>query len=139
MTLSNVPASRHDRRLPRFLVVTCVMLGVAVLAVGCGRETSEADSSASGSVSDPSQNVSRGAPVAPAEVQPQTLEVAEDAAPDAVLDELNRELRKWVARNRRKPANFEEFVGSAQMQVPPPPAGKKYTLTSNMRIELVDN
>lgn len=115
------------------------MLGAAAIivgmAAGCKRETEQEQAAPN---SDEAPNTSLGVPEAPAEVQPQTLQVPPDADAQTVVEELNRELRRWVMRNRRKPANFEEFVSTAQMQVPPPPPGKKYTLTSRMRIELVD-
>jgi hypothetical protein len=83
-------------------------------------------------------NTSRGMPVAPAEVQPQTLQVPKDADPTVILNELNRELRMWMMSNQRPPKDFEEFVSTSQIQVPPAPAGKKYRLSKEMRIELVD-
>jgi hypothetical protein len=38
--------------------------------------------------------------------------------------------------HRRKPASYEEFIGSAQLTVPPPPAGKRYVLGKDMKIIL---
>lgn len=111
-----------------------VLIPVIVLMVGCG-SGSEESPGVSGST-DVSPYVSRGEPVAPAEVQPQQLQVPPGADPKWVLEELNRELRRWVMRNRRTPSSFEEFVTSAQMQVPAPPVGKKYVLTRQMRIEM---
>lgn len=55
------------------------------------------------------------------------------------LGELNRSLLRWMMANRRKPASFEDFAATANMTIPPPPAGKKYTLNpSTMHIVLSD-
>jgi len=115
--------------------MACAFFGIATLAAGCNRQSEDATPDA---VSRPPDQGSLGAPVAPAEVQRQTLEVPRDATPDAVLDELNRELRRWLIRNQRRPASFEEFVSTSQMQVPAAPPGKKYTLSKETRIVLVD-
>jgi hypothetical protein len=59
-----------------------------------------------------------------------------NAAPDLV--ELRRALARWLVRNRRPPANFEDFAATAGVVIPPPPAGKKYVITKRMEILLVD-
>jgi hypothetical protein len=41
-------------------------------------------------------------------------------------------------QNHRVPANFAEFAASAGIQIPPPPAGKKYILNSHGLISLVN-
>jgi len=51
--------------------------------------------------------------------------------------DLNRELRKWILRNRRPPKNFEDFSSTARVQIPPPPDGKKYTIDKSMHVVLV--
>jgi hypothetical protein len=53
------------------------------------------------------------------------------------MGELNRCLIRWVVRNRRPPANFEDFASTAGVAIPPPPAGKKYFIARNMHILLV--
>ena len=70
--------------------------------------------------------------------QPQTLQVPRDADPTVILNELNRELRMWMMSNQRPPRDFQEFISTSGIQVPPAPAGKKYDLSKEMRIELVD-
>ncbi len=55
------------------------------------------------------------------------------------LAELNRSLLRWVMANRRKPASFEDFAATANVTIPPPPAGKKYAINkSTMHIVLVN-
>lgn len=52
--------------------------------------------------------------------------------------ELNRVARFWMLRNRRRPTDWDDFVAHAGVQIPPPPPGKKYVLSQNMRVTLVD-
>jgi len=111
-------------------------VAISTFLVGCGRETDESASVPTSA--DVSGNVSHGTPMAPAEVQPQQLEVPQGADQKTILEELNREVKKWVMRNRRKPANFEEVVSTSHLQVPPPPPGKKYVLNSELKVELAD-
>ena len=51
---------------------------------------------------------------------------------------MERVLVGWVIRNRQRPKSFEAFVAASGIQVPPPPAGKKYVIAKNMHIVLVD-
>jgi hypothetical protein len=76
------------------------------------------------------------APVAQKPSQPKALAVQENAGTEAVLKEMNRELLRWIVAHRRAPKSFEEFVSSAQLTVPPPPAGKRYVLGKDMKIAL---
>lgn len=63
--------------------------------------------------------------------------VTPDGEPD--LGELNRSLLRWMMANRRKPASFEDFAATANVTIPPPPAGKKYMINpSTMHIVLVN-
>jgi hypothetical protein len=57
---------------------------------------------------------------------------------DANLAELTRELRRWIVATKQRPASFEEFAAKAKVKIPPPPAGKKYALSSEMRVVLVN-
>ncbi len=57
---------------------------------------------------------------------------------DANLAELTRELRRWIVSTREKPTSFEDFAAKAKIKVPPAPAGKKYALSSEMRVILVN-
>jgi hypothetical protein len=66
-----------------------------------------------------------------------TAEAASTYA-DANLTELTRELRRWIVATKKRPTSFEDFVANAKITVPPAPAGKKYSLSKEMRVELVD-
>jgi hypothetical protein len=67
--------------------------------------------------------------------------VALAASPDGGVDlkQLNHAYVGWIVRNRRAPNTFEEFVAWSGIQVPPPPAGKKYVIDSTGFINLVNN
>jgi hypothetical protein len=67
---------------------------------------------------------------------PATVAAQPAAGPD--LRELDRGLIRWIVGNRRRPANFEEFAATANITIPPPPAGKKYVFDHTMHIQLVD-
>jgi len=109
---------------------------ISMLLVGCGRGSNE--SSTNPGANDISGNVSGSQPIGTGDSQPHKLDVSQDSDTSVILDELNREVKKWVMRNRRKPATFEEFSSSAQLEVPPPPPGKKYVLTPELRVELAN-
>jgi hypothetical protein len=44
----------------------------------------------------------------------------------------------WMRTNHRHPQNFEDFANTANIQIPAPPSGKKYTLNGRGFIVLVD-
>lgn len=54
------------------------------------------------------------------------------------LAALTRGVRRWVAAHRQVPASFEDFTAKSGINAPPPPAGKKYALSKEMRVILVD-
>jgi len=103
---------------------------LAVVLVGCKRQEASTSSPTS---ADPS------ATTAPASVQPpgppiqtptETLTVAEGADTNATLDELSHQLRSYVSSTRSRPKDFQDFVTRARIQVPPPPAGKAYSISA---------
>jgi len=108
----------------------------ALLVAGCSKQSQSQAPSAS-----TPQNVdaSQPAPATPTPAvnsEPAPAATATNALPD--LRPLNQALLGWVIQNRRHPANFEEFAASANIQIPPPPPGKKYVLNSRGLISLVD-
>ena len=54
------------------------------------------------------------------------------------LQVLNRALFGWEVKNHRPPQTFEEFASSAGIQIPAPPAGKKYAFSPRGFIVLVN-
>ncbi|HEY1787878.1 MAG TPA: hypothetical protein VGJ73_06965 [Verrucomicrobiae bacterium] len=113
----------------------CCMLAIALFANGCSRKSSDAFSSqpyvqtnqtAETTIPAPSaQPPPSGAPIVQADGQPNMVE-------------LNRAAKFWMFRNRRRPTSWDDFAANAGIQIPPPPSGKKYVLSKDMRITLVD-
>jgi hypothetical protein len=69
---------------------------------------------------------------------PQAPVVSANANTGPDLAGLSREVRRWIARHRKAPSSFQEFASSAGVPIPPPPAGKKYELTRQMQVILVN-
>jgi hypothetical protein len=120
--------------------VLCFMLGlaVAILAAGCGKKST---APVSNNAPPPPTNETATAPVSPPPApisQPTATVPAAKPAPPSV-QALNHVLMGWIIQHHRHPKSFEDFAASANVQIPPPPAGKKYTLNSRGFIILVDN
>ena len=54
------------------------------------------------------------------------------------LAEINRELKRWMVANQKVPSSFEDFVAKSKVTIPPAPVGKKYVLSKEMRVMLMD-
>jgi hypothetical protein len=55
------------------------------------------------------------------------------------IHQMERVLVGWIISSHHRPKSFEEFAAATQIQVPPPPSGKKYAITKSMHIILVDS
>lgn len=111
-----------------------IMCGMALLLTGCGRK---ADAPLP-----PQPEAHAPVPVAVSTVTNSTTREALALPPGANLDaelaQLTRELRKWIVRHQRPPGSFEEFAASAPFQVPAAPAGKKFAISKQMRVVVVN-
>jgi len=121
--------------------VFCLLLlaSAAVLVAGCGKKSGTPPAGQTPPVQSTQSTTEATAPVSTVNSQspgPATNVAAPNATPD--LNALNMALRQWLMRNRRTPANFEEFAATAGVTIPPPPAGKKYAITKRMEVVLVD-
>jgi hypothetical protein len=65
--------------------------------------------------------------------------IAADPKSGADLKQLNHAYVGWIIQNRRRPKNFEEYVALSGVQIPPPPAGKKYVIDQYGYINLANN
>jgi len=103
---------------------------VVLCASGCGKKAAQP-------VAPPSAPATSQAPAqsAPA-AQPSTPPAVQNGQPD--LGEINRTLIRWLIRNKRRPASFEDFAATADTPIPPAPAGKKYVIAANMHVQLVN-
>lgn len=106
--------------MKRLWIIGLALTSALWLAAGCGKEPQTAPPG-KGTM------VTQGA----------SAEAASTYA-DADLAELTRELRRWIVATKQRPATFEDFATNAKIKVPPPPAGKKYALSSEMRVVLVN-
>ena len=125
------------------VIYLALVLGVALFATGCGKSKAPATPvpqppAPSAQQADTNQ-VSVNTPATPPEIPAPpnvTTNAAANAAPD--MGQLQRALGMWLVRNRRVPANFEEFAATAGITIPPPPPGKKFIITKRMQIMIVD-
>jgi hypothetical protein len=104
--------------MKKLVLHVAVIVGLLTFSVGCGKNETAA----------PAQGmVTQGA----------SSEAAATYA-DPILAELTREVRRWIVATKKIPASFEEVAAAAKLPVPPPPAGKKYALSKENRVILVD-
>ena len=109
-----------------------------MFAAGCGKKSEKPSSSATPPLQTTQDTSQPTAPSSDVNSQPVPAAPATNVAAAPDLGELNRDLRRWLVRNHRVPASFEDFSATAGVAIPPPPAGKKYVITKNMQILLVD-
>jgi hypothetical protein len=124
-------------------VVLCALAIALLGAAGCKKETATATTTRPAT---PLQEQTNGEAAAADTTSIQTQEgipthgpglgtgsaepvvIQNDASTDQVLGRLSLELRKYVLRTKAAPKTFEEFLAHANVQAPPPPAGKKYAI-----------
>jgi hypothetical protein len=118
-----------------------LVLGAAMFAAGCGKGKSAAP--AASATPPPQTNQAAVQPVStsPADNSPPApaAPVANASTTGPNMQELNRALIGYIVHNHHRPKTFEEFAASGTIQIPPPPAGKKYTLNPRGYIILVDS
>jgi hypothetical protein len=112
------------------------ILTAIFFAVGC-KKSEPASAAAPPPVADTNQPPA-AIPQAP---QAASAPVVVAASPEggADLKQLNHAYIGWIVQNRRRPKSFEEYVALSGVQVPPPPAGKKYVIDKNGYINLENN
>jgi hypothetical protein len=134
--------STNDRHKDRISSQTIAGLGMAVLVVvtllaaGCRKAKPPAVQAADEQNTNPAAPAQVPVSQQPAPASPVAVAAQPAAGPD--LRELDRGLIRWIVSNRRRPGNFEEFAATANITIPPPPAGKKYVFDHTMHIQLVD-
>ena len=103
---------------------------VALGAGGCGKKATQ-------QAAPPPAPATAPAPAqSPPQAQSSTQPAVQQTQPD--LADINRTLIRWIIRNKRRPASFEDFAATADTPVPPAPAGKKYIIAQNMHVQLVN-
>lgn len=106
-------------------------LGAAMFAAGCSKKTPAVETPAPQAAQETNPAAS---PVYTRPATPTIVAAAPAGEPD--LKQMTRALRSWIARTHIVPKNFEDFVTQANIQFPPPPAGKKYVIGKRMVVEL---
>ena len=126
--------AQESGRIKMTMTRLTIMCGLALLLTGCGRKTDAPPP--------PQPEAHAPVPVAVSAVSnstpPAALPLPPAANLDAELAQLTRELRKWIVRHQRPPSSFEEFTANAPFQVPAPPAGKKFAISKQMRVVVVN-
>lgn len=119
----------------RFIFVALLAAG---LAAGCGKKETSAAANPETNAVTASQPASAPAPV-PGAMQTPTApqNLTDTSSIDATLAELTRELHRTMI-GRKLSGSFEEFVAIRNLKVPPPPPGKKYAISKQWRVILVD-
>ena len=103
------------------------VLVVAVMLAGCGHKKTAEVSGPAVSLDDSNQApATPGQFIAPTASAPTTVAVAPDGGAD--MRALNHAYIGWVIQHNRRPANYAEFITASGIQVPAPPAGKKYVI-----------
>jgi hypothetical protein len=130
------------------VVFLALVLGAAMFAAGCSKSKPSTPVSPAPAATNTTDNTqpaetNQGSAYTPPEpaAAPAAASAAPKVAPPTAPDmgQLQRALGMWLVRNRRVPANFEEFAATAGVTIPPPPPGKKYFIVpKTMQIKLVD-
>jgi hypothetical protein len=118
--------------------IVAALLVVGVWLAGCKKHDAGANTNSSLQTPNAApQEVSTVPAPLPTPATPVSIAPPENGNVDATLAELTRELRKTMIR-RRLSGSFEEFVAVRNLTVPAPPAGKKYAISKQWRVILVD-
>lgn len=119
---------RH--RLKIAALPSSLALIVALGTGGCGKKTAES--------APPPQVPAAQAPAQTAPAPQASGQPTVQKSGDPELADINRTLIRWIIRNKRRPASFEDFAATADTPIPPAPAGKKYIIAPNMHVQLVN-
>jgi hypothetical protein len=135
-----IPASDPTKRqmASRLMVELglAAMLAAVFFAVGC-KKSEIATVETPPSVADTNQSPAVIQQIPPSASAPVVVAARPDGGAD--LKQLNHAYIGWILQNRRRPKSFEEFVTLSGIQVPPPPAGKKYVIDGHGFINYVNN
>lgn len=136
---------RHQPMTRKSLCLV-IALGTIIFAAGCGKKDNPS-ATASPTPTDASQpttppeTATAAAPSNPVYLPPLPAPggTAITDKGETVLQQLNHAVIQYRIRNHHVPGSFEEFVASANIQAPPPPAGKKYAINNRGLIVVVDS
>lgn len=109
----------------------------AVLAGGCHKPAAASTPPVAAADSSKDQSAGANAPGYTPVVTP-IPPVATNSDGGADLRQLNHIYIGWIVQNQRRPKNFDDFVTSSGVQIPPAPAGKKYVIDKSGFIALAN-
>ena len=126
----------QPRRFIRSETVLRVAVVVSCALFACGCSKHAAANQPTGAAADTKQDQSSGSPppYTPPVTPPPPVATSPDGGAD--LRQLNHIYIGWIVQNRRRPKNFDDFVASSGIQIPPAPSGKKYVIDKNGFIAL---
>jgi hypothetical protein len=131
----------NDRFIMCMKHLLVVALLVALLGAGCKKNEPPPPppppTTTLQSGSEPSNAGPTVPPPASPVVAPNTT--IDTSSQETTLNQLTFQLRRYIGRTRSRPASFEDFAARSQLQVPPPPPGKKYAISRDMKVILVKN
>lgn len=113
-----------------------LICATALVVAGCGKQSQSPAPSASTPQDVNASQPAAATPTPAASSEPAPAATTTNALPD--LRPLNSALIDWRMQNRRVPSSFAEFAASANINIPPPPPGKKYVINSHGLISLVE-
>jgi len=132
MKLRRVVKADPREKLIKITLGLALSLAAVVAVSGCGKKN------VSATIPAPASNTAAQVAEQPAALNNATTPAAAKPNGEPDLAELNRGLIRWIVRNRRPPANFQDFAATAGVTIPPAPPGKKYVIAQNMHIQLVN-
>jgi hypothetical protein len=132
------PGLKHRLARSESAVRAAVLLSVALILGGCHKSEPAGQTTATPPAADQDQTTPPPAPAytPPAADTAPTIAASPDGGAD--LRQLNHVYISWIVQNRRRAKDFDDFVASSGVQVPPAPAGKKYAIDKNGFIALVN-
>ena len=111
------------------------MFASTLFVVGCSRNSGDMVSSQPNAQTN--KVVEAANAISPTQPTPAAVSIVQaDGQPDMAA--LDRAARMWMFQNHRRPTSWDDFAAHASVQIPPPPPGKKYILSKDMRVTLVD-
>jgi hypothetical protein len=126
---------KHNMKRTAFLV----LLVVGFLP-GCKKADTAVDSTP------PADATATNGQAAPSQLPPQSpppvsVSPGDDAPKIKAgdLTQLTFELRKFVVQHQHKPRDFQEFANTSGIQIPPPPAGKKYAINFKLMSVILED
>ena len=118
-----------------------LVLGAAMMAAGCGRKDDAGAPPPSAPTTATQEITTATEPGNPVGGPPLPTVAPVTAAPTnglSFLQQLNRATLPFTMQNHRNPATVEELAAYAGVQLPSPPAGKKYAFNGRGLVVLVD-